>query len=386
MAPNLVSTVPTGVLYDDETKVSDRKTKPIEAVRGKAEITDKKPPMQIVWRNAILFAYLHVAAIYGLYLAITSAKFYTDIFAYALYILGGLGITAGAHRLWSHKSYKAKLPLRVFLMFCNTLAFQNCIWEWARDHRVHHKFSETDADPHNAKNGLFFSHIGWLLVKKHPDVKSKGKVIDFSDLEMDPVVAFQKKYYLIMMPLICFVMPTVIPVYFWGETVSNAWFVATLFRYCFTLNTTWLVNSAAHFFGAKPYDRMINPAENLTVALGALGEGWHNYHHVFPWDYKAAELGNYRFNITTGFIDAMARIGQAYDLKTVSPKMVAARAKRTGDGSHIPRAELSGLRDLNPDHHHHSIEGDVWGWDDADMKLEDRKYATIINQAPSKEE
>lgn len=152
MAPNLVSTVPTGVLYDDETKVSDRKTKPIEAVRGKAEITDKKPPMQIVWRNAILFAYLHVAAIYGLYLAITSAKFYTDIFgkfvnimlylpclfsfrlillisftfltAYALYILGGLGITAGAHRLWSHKSYKAKLPLRVFLMFCNTLAFQ----------------------------------------------------------------------------------------------------------------------------------------------------------------------------------------------------------------------------------------------------------------------
>lgn len=104
-----------------------------------------------------------------------------------------MGITAGAHRLWSHKSYKAKLPLKIFLTICNTIAFQNSIWEWARDHRVHHKFSETDADPHNAKNGFFFSHVGWLLVKKHPDVRRKGKVIDMSDLDQDPVVAFQKK-------------------------------------------------------------------------------------------------------------------------------------------------------------------------------------------------
>lgn len=71
--------------------------------------------------------------------------------------------------------------------------FQNSIYEWARDHRVHHKYSETDADPHNAKNGMFFSHIGWLLVKKHPDVISKGKSIDLSDLERDKIVAFQKK-------------------------------------------------------------------------------------------------------------------------------------------------------------------------------------------------
>jgi fatty-acid desaturase len=65
---------------------------------------------------------------------------------------------------------------------------------WARDHRVHHKYSETDADPHNAKRGFFFSHIGWLLCRKHPEVKKKGKKIDISDLENDPVLAFQKKY------------------------------------------------------------------------------------------------------------------------------------------------------------------------------------------------
>lgn len=59
--------------------------------------------------------------------------------------------------------------------------------------RVHHKFTDTDADPHNSCRGLFFSHIGWLLVKKHPDVKRKGSTIDMSDLERDPIVMFQKK-------------------------------------------------------------------------------------------------------------------------------------------------------------------------------------------------
>lgn len=74
-----------------------------------------------------------------------------------------------------------------------SLFFQNDVSEWARDHRVHHKFSETDADPHNATRGFFFSHVGWLLVRKHPDVKEKGKTIDMSDLEADPFLRFQKK-------------------------------------------------------------------------------------------------------------------------------------------------------------------------------------------------
>lgn len=172
-----------------------------------------------------------------------------------LYQLGGLGITAGAHRLWAHRAYKARWPLSIFLMICNTLAFQNCVIEWSRDHRVHHKYSETDADPHNAKRGFFFAHCGWLLCRKHPEVKNKGSGIDLGDLERDPILAFQKKYYLTLMPIICFVIPTIIPVYLWGETWTNAWFVSTLFRYTFTLNATWLVNSAAHLWGNRPYDR-----------------------------------------------------------------------------------------------------------------------------------
>jgi len=76
--------------------------------------------------------------------------------------LGSYGIAAGSHRLWAHKSYKANQTLKVMLVFFQTLAFQNCIIEWVRDHRVHHKFSDTNADPHNANRGFFFSHMGWV--------------------------------------------------------------------------------------------------------------------------------------------------------------------------------------------------------------------------------
>lgn len=78
-------------------------------------------------------------------------------------------------------------------------------------------------------------------------------------------------------------IPTIVPWLFWGESLHNAFFFAAMFRYCATLHCTWLVNSAAHLWGSKPYDKRINPAENRTVSWWAFGEGFHNYHHVFPW-------------------------------------------------------------------------------------------------------
>ncbi|XP_063243802.1 acyl-CoA Delta-9 desaturase-like [Bacillus rossius redtenbacheri] len=353
MAPNVTSS-PSDVLYKEAAEAA---AAPVAVLPPRAEAKPRAPyRRQIVWRNVLLFAALHLAALYGAYLLLTSAKLLTILFAVLMYQMTGLGITAGAHRLWAHRSYKAKWPLKLILMIFNSMAFQNDVIEWARDHRVHHKFSETDADPHNATRGFFFSHVGWLLVRKHPDVKEKGKGIDMSDLERDPILAFQKKYYLVLMPLCCFVLPTLLPMYGWGESFRNTWFVVVMFRYSWTLNMTWLVNSAAHMWGSKPYDVNINPAENLSVALGALGEGWHNYHHVFPWDYRAAELGNYRANLTTAFIDLFSRVGWAYDLKTVPETMVKGRVERTGDGSHA-----------------------LWGWGDRDMTQEDKDCARVVD-------
>jgi len=303
-----------------------------DQVSPEVTIPESKPlPLKIVWRNVVLMGILHLGALYGIY-CIPFAHYLTWALGVLLYFIGALGITAGAHRLWAHRSYKAKLPLRAFLAFCNFVAFQNDIIEWARDHRVHHKFSETDADPHNAKRGFFFAHVGWLLCRKHPDVKEKGKHLDFSDLYKDPVCTFQRKVYIPGILLFTFLLPTFVPWYFWGESLTNAYFICAVLRYCASLNATWLVNSLAHLYGNKPYDRFINPVENAFVTFGAIGEGFHNYHHTFPSDYSTSEYG-WKLNLTTLFIDSMFKLGLAYDRKKMSHEAVFKRKQRTGDGT-----------------------------------------------------
>ncbi|GAB0087430.1 Acyl-CoA desaturase [Sergentomyia squamirostris] len=372
----------------DEPQINTQIIQPTDERRTSEKSTtiEKEPEsykVQYVWRNIIVFLYLHFATLYAIYLQLTVAKFTTLLISLTIGFFGGMGITAGAHRLWSHKSYKAKLPMRVMLMLFQTLAFQNHIYEWVRDHRVHHKFTDTDADPHNSRRGFFFSHMGWLMVKKHPDVRTKGATVDMTDLEDDPVVMFQKKHYGLLMPLFCFVIPALIPYFLIGETFSNSWYICSVMRYVMSLHGTWLVNSAAHMWGMKPYDKNISPTNNLFVAIYAYGEGWHNYHHVFPWDYKTSELGTYSTNVTAGFIDFCSKLGLAYDLKTVSEDMIRKRLLRTGDGSHeVSRTkrdeELRNL--LMSDHHHYSDQNMVWGWDDNDMNEEDKKFAKIYNK------
>ncbi|XP_011872385.1 PREDICTED: acyl-CoA Delta(11) desaturase-like [Vollenhovia emeryi] len=356
-----------------QTKLVEKETMTQKLLTQKAQNsqTNNKYEWKIVWKNVISIAYLHIGALYGVYLLFTVAKLYTFLWSVAWSIISVLGVTGGAHRLWAHRTYKAKVPLRVILMILQTAAFQNHIYEWVRDHRVHHKFMDTDADPHNSKRGFFFSHVGWLLIRKHPDVISKGATVDLSDLEKDPVVVWQRKYYAIIMPLFCFVMPMCIPVYFWNEKPVYAWYVALL-SYIIQVNGTWCVNSAAHLWGMKPYEKTISATDSSHG--GFVGEFWHNYHHVFPWDYKAAELGRYRVNFTCAVIDFFAWLGWAYDLKTVRHDLIKKRAARTGDNSIY---ELQS--DLN-DECHHTQEKIVWGWDDADMSLEDKQGAEILNE------
>jgi len=171
--------------------------------------------------------------------------------------------------------------------------------------------------------------------------------IDVSDLEKDPVIMFHEKYYHYLHHLCIFIIPTLIPWYFFGETLFNSFCVGACLRYIYLANRTFCVNSVAHLWGDKPYDTNIKPAENKFVSLFAHGEGWHNYHHVFPWDYKAAELGFYRWNFSTAVIDFFAWVGWAYDLKSVSKEVVLQRVKRTGDPNHF--------------------EGGPWGWGDRDI-------------------
>ncbi|XP_056616804.1 stearoyl-CoA desaturase b isoform X1 [Triplophysa dalaica] len=291
-----------------------------------------EPSRQIVWRNVVLMSLLHIGALYGLIL-IPSTSALTLMWSAVCFMISALGITAGVHRLWSHRSYKASLPLRIFLAAANSMAFQNDIYEWARDHRVHHKFSETNADPHNARRGFFFAHIGWLLVRKHPDVIKKGSRLDLSDLEADGVVMFQRRYYKLSVVVACFLIPMFVPWFFWQESLWVGYLIPGLLRYTVVLNVSWLVNSAAHMWGMRPYDHNINPRENKLVAFSAIGEGFHNYHHTFPHDYATSEFGS-RLNVTKAFIDLMSYFGLASDCRRMPRETIMARVKRTGDGSH----------------------------------------------------
>lgn len=343
-----ISTTQTGVV----TKTI-RNTSAIKELKAELEST---PEVRIIWKNVILIVILHLFAAYGMYLWLSGERILWNFFwGYVHSTLSGMGVTAGAHRLWAHRAYKATYKLQVLLVILQAAAAQNSLYVWVRDHRMHHKFTETNADPHNVKRGLFFAHIGWVLCKKHPAVKEKGKTVDMSDLANDPLIMFQHRYYTPMSLFLCFGVPTLFFHYILGHTWAYSFFAPGVMRYTLSLHFTWLVNSAAHWHGHRPYDRSIYASENKLVAVLAYGEGWHNYHHVFPWDYKTSELGFYRFNFTTAFIDFCAKIGWAYDLKTASSDMIKRRVEKAGDGSHKG----------------------VWGWEDKDMLQDDIKSTVI---------
>lgn len=130
----------------------------------------------ILWGKVALLLGLHTIAAIGLYNFLFYAQYKTITWFVVLNVMSAIGVGSGAHRLWSHRSYRASTTLRVILMVWHTLALQESVFKWCRDHRLHHKYSDTDADPYNASRGFFFSHMGWLMVRKHPEVREKGKL------------------------------------------------------------------------------------------------------------------------------------------------------------------------------------------------------------------
>ena len=288
---------------------------------------------RVVWGNAYFMVVLHAFALCGAVAGALQARWYSWLFYVFLFMCSALGVTAGAHRLWTHRSYKAALPLRIVLMCFNCIAMQNSILIWSRDHRLHHKYSETDADPHNSQRGFFFAHMGWLMMLKHPEVLIKGQNIDISDLQQDPVVMFQYRHYNKLSFLLCVLLPTLIPYFFWDEGLMTAFLFTFAFRYVMVLHCTWLVNSAAHLWGHRPYDKSSNPAENTLVCFAAVGEGFHNYHHAFPHDYSTGEWGP-KLNITTCVLDICAAFGLVYDRRQASEEAILRIRKRKGSLAH----------------------------------------------------
>ncbi|KAI8832349.1 hypothetical protein BC829DRAFT_428566 [Chytridium lagenaria] len=218
----------------------------------------------------------------------------TFIFTLFYYFLTGFGITGGYHRYWSHRSFDASRPFQYFLMFIASGAVEGSIRWWCRDHRAHHRFTDTSKDPYGAQNGLFWSHIGWMLVKQ--DKQTIGRV-DISDLNRDKMVMWQHKYYLYIASFMAFVLPTVVAGLGWGDW-AGGYFYAGVLRLVFVHHATF-----CH-----------SPRDHFITAIVTLGEGYHNFHHEFPSDYRNA-IQWWQYDPTKWTIWFFSLFGLTSDLK-----------------------------------------------------------------------
>jgi len=188
-------------------------------------------------------------------------------------------------------------------------AVEGSIKWWSRGHRAHHRYTDTDLDPYNAHRGLFWSHMGWMLVKP----RRKPGVADVSDLAKNNVVRWQHRNYLLLLLFTAFIVPTIIPWLGWGDA-KGGYVYAGVLRLCFVHHSTFCVNSLAHWLGETPFDDKHTPRDHLITALVTIGEGYHNFHHQFPMDYRNA-IKWYQYDPTKWFIAICKWLGLASHLK-----------------------------------------------------------------------
>ncbi|XP_063243805.1 acyl-CoA Delta-9 desaturase isoform X2 [Bacillus rossius redtenbacheri] len=289
--------------------------------------TDKAPPpappprakRDIKWPMVLFHIHLHVGAVYGLFVVFRDAYVCTSLFAAVLAMVSLLGVTAGAHRLWAHRSYQASTPLRIFLALCHTAVGQGSIYDWVLDHRIHHKHFGTENDPYNHKRGMYYAHVVSRVETAHPHREEMEKAVDMSDLDADGVVMFQKRFYWLLMPVLCFLLPINAPVEYWGETIISSFFVVGCLRYCVTLHLAWLINTSVCIWGIDPENKA-SADSNLVFVLTK--SYWPFYHYLLPWDYNCGEYGSYEDGFTTAMIRVWAVLGWAYGLRTIDSNSV----------------------------------------------------------------
>ncbi|KAJ7452181.1 delta 9-fatty acid desaturase protein [Mycena galericulata] len=262
---------------------------------------------ELNWINVVGLFSVPVIGIVGAWF--TPLRWETALFSVFYYFFTGLGITAGYHRCWAHRCYKASIPLQYFLAIAGAGAAQGPIKWWARGHRAHHRYTDTKLDPYNASEGFWHSHIGWLLVKP----RRKQGTADITDLARNPVVRWQNDHFIALLLFVSFVLPTVIAWLGWGDA-RGGYIYAGLLRLTFVHHSTFSVNSLAHWLGETPFDDKHSPRDHLITALLTIGEGYHNFHHQFPMDYRNA-IRWYQYDPTKWFIWMCQQVGLASHLK-----------------------------------------------------------------------
>ena len=225
-----------------------------------------------------------------------------------LYVITGLGITVGYHRLFSHRSFTSPDAVRVALLIAGGWAFQNSALKWCADHVRHHARVDTEEDPYNAKKGFWYSHCGWLFLKDPYDDDKYA-----AQFKKDRLIVWQDKYYV---PILVsgFALPFV------AGLISGGWMsglgcflLAGVGRAFLVLNSTFCINSICHMWGNQPNSQENSSRDSWWISLITFGEGYHNYHHSYPRDYRNGSRW-YNFDPSKWLIFGLSRAGLAANL------------------------------------------------------------------------
>jgi stearoyl-CoA desaturase (delta-9 desaturase) len=258
---------------------------------------------------------------------------YSDLIVFAImYVLTGLGITVGFHRLFTHRSFKTGKAVRFVLAALGSAAIEGPVISWVADHRKHHAFSDQPGDPHSphvehghglkgALKGLLHAHVGWLFIHTHRGRKTRYA----PDLLKDPVVSFVHRTFVwwVAAGLIApFVLGWAI-----GGSVSSGltgmlW--GGLIRMLVLHHVTYSINSLCHFFGKRPYDTGDESRNLAWLVPLSFGEAWHNGHHAFPTSARHG-LGRRQFDPSALVITALEKVGLAWDVVRISPERLESK-------------------------------------------------------------
>jgi stearoyl-CoA desaturase (delta-9 desaturase) len=235
-----------------------------------------------------------------------------------MYLPIALGVTAGFHRMLTHRSFRAHPVVRFMLLVFGSMAVEGSALSWAADHLRHHALSDQEGDPHSPTEGLWHAHLGWLFTSDRADPRVYCK-----PLLKDPVVVFVDRTFLLWVGL-----SLAIP-FFFGGWQALLW--GGLVRMFFVHHITWSVNSVCHTFGRRDYETTDRSHNNWAVGLLALGEGWHNNHHAFPRS-AIHGLDRWQLDVSAWLILALERLRLATDVYRVAPE-VRARKRRGAPAS-----------------------------------------------------
>ncbi len=276
---------------------------------------DRKSPLEkrgidikdLDWPVVVFIALTHLGAVFAFFPPFFSWSGVL-VAVFLAWFTGSVGITLCYHRLLTHRSFKTPKWFEYVLAVVGCLNWQGGPIQWVGIHRIHHKHSDQEDDPHTPRHGFSWSHTFWCM-HKHPegqDAQGAAK-----DLLRDPVYRWIDK--LFWLPQ--FILAAALFVaghYLVGNGLS--WLFWGLFvRTVVVYHGTWFVNSATHTWGYRNYETTDNSTNLWWVALLSFGEGWHNNHHAHQRS-AAHGLRWYEIDITYWLIKGMSKVGLAWDI------------------------------------------------------------------------